>query len=819
MIDPVHPKGIRPCIYRDEDQWQNTIHRYIELNSTFFTHLKNAQVYIQPSLDTLCEQESTRRALPTPPKKKDIAYSATNRFDLSSEVNIESELLRSELQIRQDDDLKLLSTTHVFSKNSPLNGQSYKDGNTQYSITHAISSSSDRTSVKVGNLRRVTNSATNTTITYTGRVETKEKALEQASFIFFSELDAKATGISKKTNEEGVTTYEMHYAVNSLLSSSPLAAAGFNEREAICQEREILSSLRNQKAPEILSHPETGKKYKVQLKPVLFSSSFNIFNHLELITDDYTSGKALNEEINAESLQALASFKKNFIDNLDKETDKELISTIESAWCQCKNTDAQHPEVNILRRDYLFKLLNLPLVYHCKSSTDRTGVAIALSSALYQWKALKLPILNDVSSLLDSQSFKELFAINLMSGHQITSASRSFEGTVEGKTGNPLEIGYKLSEGLKQNPVIARLMPERYLKEVSFFKKTIAVLTCLGAAILGCIAAVARLAVAFFQSIAKRSFSPVKNALTFAYKVSNPLNWINTIPKKTVDMSIPIVGAKELIHSKKYVTRKPVFEGFTDLKSSNTSLQHYQNLVEAEEVFIPFKMTDSPSQLLQRALVETPSKKEFDNLLNQAKEKIVAALSNDILRTSLERGSPRALIVNGKQYGLAPSDDIEDEITPLLPPDSPETQADEIYNLIREHYLFFEGGSLEDLKPEERVELERKVFRIIECLYQEAIAPIREYGTQHNNSLAHALNLDLKSTYASKIELKLDLEDIYLSVKYAFDLTESEKCLDISYNEAFEEEKTVSIPEDFMKVRLALKDKKEKNLQLLIEKI
>ena len=37
--------------------------------------------------------------------------------------------------------------------------------------------------------------------------------------------------------------------------------------------------------------------------------------------------------------------------------------------------------------------------------------------------------------------------------------------------------------------------------------------------------------------------------------------------------------------------------------------------------------------------------------------------------------------------------------------------------------------------------------------------------------------------------------------------------------EAFEEEKTVSIPEDFMKVRLALKDKEEKNLQLLIEKI
>ena len=61
-------------------------------------------------------------------------------------------------------------------------------------------------------------------------------------------------------------------------------------------------------------------------------------------------------------------------------------------------------------RALLLHLLDLPVVYHCKSSIDRTSIFVALHVALKQWCALGLPIGDNPTDLLKDPRFKEFFA-------------------------------------------------------------------------------------------------------------------------------------------------------------------------------------------------------------------------------------------------------------------------------------------------------------------------------------------------------------------------------------------------------------------------
>jgi hypothetical protein len=415
--------------------------------------------------------------------KKQIAYSACNRDDLKCSPKIEDPFLRQQLNLSDD---SLLQTDHLFAKNSPMNGQSFAlDGKTVH-LSQAIACSNDRKVENTGNLR-VVQTNDQESVCYTGRVDSDRKALEQAAFIFLNELKTKSKGITKTIDERGNTVYQLDYAVNSLLSipwiwNTESLIAPFPEREY--KENQRLAFLKlKASGPVTIEDPNCpGQSYQVKLNPILFSRSFNIFTRLENWLPPFFTGMSRSREITAEGYahlkpiakQTLSSLKQQLSSPLSeqqKQAVEQKIQEIESALAAQKTSYRLHPEEELLVRDHLCKLLNLPIIYHCKSSTDRTSIANALSTTLKQWMELKLSMPTHLPDLIKDYRFKELFAANWMAGHQITRYARGGEGTVAGETLNNKNLGLSLSRGIAQNPSIAHLLPGRYLVDFPTSKK------------------------------------------------------------------------------------------------------------------------------------------------------------------------------------------------------------------------------------------------------------------------------------------------------------------------------------------------------------
>jgi hypothetical protein len=418
--------------------------------------------------------------------KVQIAYSATNRDDLICQPKIEDPNLRAQLKLADD---SILQTEHLFAKNSPLNGQSYIHKGKTVPITQAIACSSDRKVENTGNLR-VIQSKDKDSISYTGRADSDRKALEQASFIFLNELKTKGKGITRSTDENGNLVYQLDYVVNSMLTipwiwGTESAIAPFPEREYLENERKAFLALKEKGFVTIEDPNSPGMKYQVKFNPLLFSRSSNVYTRLESWLPPFFTGQSRGEEVSEEgflSLKSLASKKlQSLQDQLSNQESQELKVTIAQkikSINDCLQTLEQNvnvrnllPEAEWLIRDYLCKLLDLPIVYHCKSSTDRTSVTVALSSALKQWMELNLHLPENITDLLQNNLFKELFAANLMAGHQITRYARGGKGTVAGVKLNNKNLGLHYSRGISQNPTIAHLLPERYLKDFPTAKK------------------------------------------------------------------------------------------------------------------------------------------------------------------------------------------------------------------------------------------------------------------------------------------------------------------------------------------------------------
>lgn len=412
--------------------------------------------------------------------KKQIAYSACNRDDLRCIPKIEDPTLRQELNLKDDTQLQ---TDHNFAKNSPMNGQSFiQDGKTVH-VTQGIASSSDRKVMNTGNLR-VVQTRNGESICYTGRADSDKKTLEQASFIFLNELKSHGKGISKTTDANGNIIYQLDYVANSLLSTPWIwggksAIAPFPEREYVKKERAAFLKLKNSGPITIEDPNRPGQTYQVKFNPILFSRSFNMYNRLENWLPPFFTGMSHSQKISKKGFseleshvqQKLVAMEQQLSTDLPQERKNALEQKIQAIKTTLKtlkmHQDNHHlrPEEELLARDYLCKLLEIPLIYHCKSSTDRTSITNAISSALQQWIELKLPIQDGICSLINDYRFKELFAASWMAGHQITRYARGGEGTVAGQTLNNKNLGLVLSRGITQNPAIAHLLPQRYLTE------------------------------------------------------------------------------------------------------------------------------------------------------------------------------------------------------------------------------------------------------------------------------------------------------------------------------------------------------------------
>jgi hypothetical protein len=518
--DRLHPTQNNPWVhYVDKKKWCVDICHY-DGGAWNIPSCQTRSPQVYDDLDTLCTQEFQRRnpgKMPTTKDKKKIAFNACNRKDLLCQIHLSDSLRR---KLNANDKENVLITEHLLLKNSPFNNSYYWEKNNKLtSLKRAISSSRDRAAENIGMARCVLDHE-GTSICYTGRPDSLLKAKQQAEMIFFRELATQKKGLKEKISPSGKRTYTLTYAVTSTLTLNLLMRWKWwgliecPERKYAEEEVKAFEQLR-QNIYE-LEDPETGETIRVKYRPILFAHQINAFGQLENHLPDSLSGKAFAQEISQQGLVQLISTAKKKIRSIqDYQKVQEVKALIKMLEQQGPD---QLPEVTILTRDLLCKLIDLPIVYHCKSSTDRTAILIALSSALQQWRSLNNKPKKNMAKLLQETTFKELFAANLMIGHQITRIARGGTGEINGDRLEFKTLGLVLGSGLFQSRIITRLMPERYLKIIDS-KKTLRIYAI----------------IAFLIS------------LLAIWKIKN---YYSLVPKVKLNEDSPLVGQRKLLGGK-----------------------------------------------------------------------------------------------------------------------------------------------------------------------------------------------------------------------------------------------------------------------------
>jgi hypothetical protein len=512
--DRLHPSLENPWVhYVDKNKWRMDIHHY-DAGPFNVPSCKQKSPKLYDDLDTLCHKEFQRRVptrIPRMSDKKKIAFNTCRRDDLACYPRL-CDQLRQKLKISDDE---ALESYHLLLKNSPFNGSSYFKKNTIVPIQSAITSSRDRTAENISMARSI-HDAEGTSICYSGRPDSLLKAQQQGEMIFFRELFSQRKGLVEEISSSGKRLFTLTFAVTSALTTNLLTKwtyKGLNacpERKYAEEEVKAFKILKKKVFP--ITNPVTGELVFIRYRPILFSNQINFFGQLEDVLPETLSGRAFGRAICAQGIKKLNQYAKSRIKTLQ---DPEKVKLIKSLLHTLKTETAWLPEEEILCRDLLCKLLDLPIVYHCKSSTDRTAVLIALSSALHQWLSLRNELPKKFSKLLRKSSFKELFAANLMAGHQISRISRGGKGKINGGKLDPKILGLVFGSGFMQSQIITRLLPKRYLKKVG--TPTVILQSILA------------LFIPFFLAIWK-----IKNFHTL-------------VPKIKLDESSPLVGKRKLL--------------------------------------------------------------------------------------------------------------------------------------------------------------------------------------------------------------------------------------------------------------------------------
>lgn len=308
-----------------------------------------------------------------------------------------------------------------FLHNSELNGLAFQEeGDNVYHIHTAVASSNDRTTENVTMCRA--HVARNGPIAFTGRPDTPKKARQQAEFLM-----------------EHLPQKNFHYVVNSLMSPSEIHRVfprfgQVDERQSTIDEFAVL-----QNPIEVNGRVAT---------PIMFINFFNTFSILGEILPERISGKDLIREINGQGYARLKA--------LAKEANIGVVyrRMLDDCFYQIEQGKLL-PEEEFMTRDVICKILNVPHVDHCKSSTDRTSIAVSLSSAIAEWRD---GIPEDESGrfaphlLLKNEAFKERFAVHAQAFLEVTKVAR----------GRP---GFSWGAAAQTNPLLVRILPERFLEK------------------------------------------------------------------------------------------------------------------------------------------------------------------------------------------------------------------------------------------------------------------------------------------------------------------------------------------------------------------
>ena len=353
--------------------------------------------------------------------------------------------------------IKPIVSTDIFAKNSPLNEASYCDQeNNVHQIQDAVTSSYNRLADTLTLMRKI-EAQDKSSDCYTGRADTREKAIELVKFIFLSEINTPK-GKRKYINhtENGLYDYELTFAIQSLLTVSNLPH--FNaEKKAFDLEQNAFNELPH--IIEIVDH-RTNIHYKVKITPIIVDTQFNIINKLKT----FHAGTDTEQEVSEAGDKRLIDLAKRKFKSPDL---LEIINVIEN---DLKDKSLKPWQI-VMTRAYLCHLLNIPEVIHCKSNVDRTGgIAIPMVFAMKEWlrsRPKDIPIPKHIYEIvgknltngsdqpvLDSSNnaiypFKELFAYKMIHELKQTEFSRGRKG-------------FKLKE-LAINPALYDLLPERYI--------------------------------------------------------------------------------------------------------------------------------------------------------------------------------------------------------------------------------------------------------------------------------------------------------------------------------------------------------------------
>jgi|GEM_PF-5087406 hypothetical protein len=343
----------------------------------------------------------------------------------------------------------LLGTTHTYLRNSPLDGHNINGE----LLTHTIVSSADRSTQHVQNMRVEASTWDQTPIAYTGRVETEEKAKEQAATIIRTEV------ASGRTTWEELEQSGFDYVITSFLNTDG------KEGKLLKKEEATLKAL-YETTLDIDGHI-------VCLRPLLFSRQASYQERFEKHLDKEFSGKKVSEEINQTSFAAFKTYILQKIQNLDPEKQEGIQQCLTILETQASILQI---EEEILLREIICKVAKIPSVFHCLSSKDRTAlVGLALSAALQKWlnlshyennsKLFGFP--KNPLDLLQDERFKELILLSLPPNHQLTASGLGGGGVVNGAQMND-RLGFRIKDDgenwYSEPDVLTRILPKRLLQ-------------------------------------------------------------------------------------------------------------------------------------------------------------------------------------------------------------------------------------------------------------------------------------------------------------------------------------------------------------------
>lgn len=375
----------------------------------------------------------------------------------------------------ETNDTPKFTLVNRYFRNSLFNGSSYKQEGKTIEIKDACSSCWDRTDHEIPSWR-LTETETKESIFYAGRPDTEQRAKIQGIDIFLNEL---RTGECKGFFPSEDQTIELHYVVDSLTNPTDGlsewrkklgAGQALDERKSLEWEMEALKKLRSSKEPIEIEYE--GKNYSILLRPMHTHNTVSCMGTFNTFND---TGKALENSINSDSytqLRALFEKRKGTFNKNLEAFGNEIVARLGDG----KNSTSVPVHIRLAMVDMLAKILEVPIVHHCKSVVDRTSGAGAVSVAnqiVYEdLKSPKPQFEGKFEEIVSSEKYKNLFHKGLQSQLSVSADLRSaVDPSGELNTKRVLPGFMWHSEPEVQAHGFIPLIPEAGLKQFSLIQK------------------------------------------------------------------------------------------------------------------------------------------------------------------------------------------------------------------------------------------------------------------------------------------------------------------------------------------------------------